>query len=189
MTTQQIKEQLAIHYAGAIASKAGYKLSLPTGFATGVDVTVNQIENIKIYGKTRQVDIGAAIDFQLKTTTETSVIRRTDKQGKQLVVFDLEAKNYLDLLVRLKGLQTGRRLNPLYLLLLVLPEDESKWLEINADSPIFNPAMHLGGLMYWFLPDETTAFPKNRKSIRVSIPAENVVNPEFFHSLFQNSRT
>ncbi len=188
MTSQQIKEQLAVHYTGAIASRSGYKLSLPTGFTTGVDVAVSRIETVKIYGKTRQVDIGEMVDFQLKTTTETSIIRRANKQGEQLVVFDLDAKNYLDLLLRLKGLQTGRRLNPLYLLLLVLPKNETEWLEINAEFPTFKPGMYLGGLLYWYLPNESDVIPKNRASIRVSIPIANVVNPEFFHALFQNNQ-
>ena len=90
MTNESIKEQLSLAFVKAIAANAGiimkeYKVDygLDGGFC---DVDIYEDSE----GHKRYYETGFGIDFQLKSTTNIRLERG-------FLVYDLEAKNYNDL--------------------------------------------------------------------------------------------
>lgn len=95
------KEQLSVAFAKAIAAKAGYVTSQPSLDRDSVDLTVSA-----------GGDMSPSLALQMKAT---SVATWTDAG----LPFVLKRKNYDDL--------RARRIIPLILVVLEMPQDESDW--------------------------------------------------------------
>ena len=113
-------------------------------------------------------DAGVVLDLQLKSTT------RALPDGES-VTFDLDVKNYDDL--RDPDVRCPR-----LLVLLVQPEGEDLWLTQSEEELV------LRHCAYWVSlkgRDPTT----NQRTVRVTIPRQNVFTVESLRALFERVRT
>src|SRR5262245_6392194 len=109
MTRGHRQEALSRAYVHAIAAQAGVLCSKPDP-DYGIDLCLREVEP---RGR-RLFDTGVQVDLQLKSTTRAGM---TDGE----VTYDLEVEEYNDL-------RTVSRGGPRILVLLVLPDNESEWL-------------------------------------------------------------
>ena len=95
MTEDQKKEAISREFLRILAHGHGFKVIEP-GPDHGVDMIVYPVmKRIEPSGKTRYLDSPFKLDFQLKATTTTGIVDADDD-----VKFDLEVKNYNDLIHR-----------------------------------------------------------------------------------------
>jgi len=167
MTTEQIKEQLSNRFIGALASNSGFALDKGE-LDFGVDYTAK-----KTYaytqpgtGKTRLTIDPKTIDIQLKATTENTII----DDGVN-IKYDLEVKNYNDMVHRLTGI------TPLILILYVLPDYRNHWIELTATE------LRIRRLAYWFRPVAGSTLSPNAGTIRITIPKTNILSINCFDTL------
>jgi hypothetical protein len=165
VTENDIKEALSRHYFGAIASRGGFCCNTPKDF--GVDIHVTRPIPDEREGGVRLLETGEQVHIQLKATCERQVIR-----DGNLIRYDLEAKSYNDL-VRRRG-----SMIPLYLVLLVLPDDTKEWLSVNADDLL------LRRHAYWWITDKDAVPTGNHRTVRIEIPAENALTLDFLPNRF-----
>ena len=114
ITVQHQKEALSQAYVRAVIAKAGFNFG-KTDFDYGIDGTIKDVIN----RDGRYVDSCFGINFQLKSSCDVIF-----ENG--LVIYDLESKNYNDLVAESSML-------PNILILLVLPLNSDEWLEVTAE--------------------------------------------------------
>lgn len=148
MTREHRQEALSLAYVQAIAAHAGVTLARP-GHDYGIDLTLREVG--EAHGQ--YLDTGIALDVQLKSTT----VATREPDG---VTFDLDARAY-DLL------RADAAGSPRVLVLLALPADEADWLSQTADELVLRHAA------YWLSLRGQPA-SRNRRSVRVRIPGENL---------------
>ena len=111
ITVQHQKEALSQAYVRAVIAKAGFNFG-KTEFDYGIDGTIKDVIN----RNGRYVESCFGINFQLKSSCNVTI-----ENG--LVVYDLESKNYNDLVAESSML-------PNILILLALPSNSDEWLEV-----------------------------------------------------------
>lgn len=147
MTQGHRQEALCRAYVQAIAALAGVGTS-SYAFDYGVDMSLRVIQQ----QDNLHQDARVQLDLQLRSTTRASV---TDTQ----VSYDLDVRTY-------EYLRLSSRI-PCILVLLVLPEDETKWLNQSAGE------LTIRHCAYWISlegADPTTA----TSSIRIAIPQTQI---------------
>ena len=107
----QIKELVSKYLIMLLASVEGYKIG-EDNLDNGVDLTIKSVRRFESMGKARYMNTDKAVDIQIKCTSSKYIIKR-DK----IVVFDIDVKNYNDLLVRFDE----QEVIPLILILIILP--------------------------------------------------------------------
>ena len=117
ITVQHQKEALGQAYVRAVIAKAGFNFG-KSEHDYGYDGTIKEVVN----RGGRYVESCFGINFQLKSSCDV-----TFENGH--VVYDLESKNYNDLVEESSML-------PNILILLALPTDSNDWLEVTADQLI-----------------------------------------------------
>ncbi|WP_324674348.1 DUF4365 domain-containing protein [Hymenobacter sp. GOD-10R] len=168
MTEQQIKEHLSKRYVELIASRSGFK-KLGGENDHGVDLVYTRAKPRFINGEVRYCDTGEYVDLQLKCTCESSV---EEKNG--FIIYDLESKTFNDLVERVNNYPFA----PLYLILMVLPDDQNKWLEVRKHE------IALAKCAYWFQPQAGEKYTNNKKQVRIKIPIINIVDSIFLIKAF-----
>lgn len=108
ITVRHQKEALSQAYICAVIAKAGFNFG-KTDFDYGIDGTTKDIIN----RNERYVDSCFGINFQLKSSCDV-----TFENG--FVIYDLECKNYNDLVVESSTLSN-------ILILLALPPNSDEW--------------------------------------------------------------
>jgi len=146
----QRQELLSRAHILAVAACAGMSASVPSP-DSGTDPTLHDIMTV---GK-RHIESGYKLDIQAKSTTLAHV------DGVS-IRYDLEAAAYESL--RLTGLGCPR-----LLVLLVLPDDESLWLQQDGE------AMTLRRACYW-MSLCGMAPTTNRRSVRLAVPPSKPVH-------------
>ena len=148
LTQPHREESLCRAYVQAVAAQAGLNFSW-LAYDYGVDLSLRAVEKV---GK-RYLDLGIALDLQLKATTRAKILPTH-------VVYDLEAKTY-------QHLRLADAKRPRILVLLVLPGEESKWLSQSPEELI------LRHCAYWM---SLRGMPpsKAKKTVRIAIPKENI---------------
>ncbi len=143
LTEQHIKEGLSKSYVKAVANRAGFNCS-EFQYDYGMDGTIEGVQ----YRENRMVMDGFKLDYQLKSTTNVEF-----KDG--YIIYDLESKNYNDLINSNVG-------TPRILILFILCTDQSKWLTINCDNTIFQKCA------WWIsLKNEEMTLNKTKKTIKI----------------------
>lgn len=155
MTKGHKKEKLGMSYLNAIAACAGMTMSVPD-FDYGIDGTFNDLKKCVRGEKTRYVESGFKIDFQLKST-----VNIIPKQG--IFKYDLEVKNYKDLIEEDVG--TTR-----ILILFVLPKDEEQWIKVSSKETIIKRAA-------WWCSLKGTEKTSNKNRVRIEIPDNQILTP------------
>lgn len=154
MTEAHTKEELSFAYTQTISALAGMGCEQRKR-DYGVDGSIHEI----VYSKHRRryVESGHNIDFQLKATVNAKV-------NNGIILYDLEVKNYRDLIDTEVG-------TPRILILYVMPREKEKWVEILDDE------VKLRKCAYWCslrgLPDVS-----NKNRVRIKIKEEQRLTPE-----------
>lgn len=168
MTEDQKKEAISREFLRILANGHGFKVIEP-GSDHGVDMIVYPVTTrIEPSGKIRFLDSPYKLDFQLKATTLAGILDAGDD-----VKFDLEVKNYNDLI------QRRDEALPLHLVVVVL--DSAPPGCVNID----NEGLGLAGRAYWYLPAEDAEATENEYKIRITIPKANRLNVGFVRDRFE----
>ncbi|WP_082671777.1 DUF4365 domain-containing protein [Bittarella massiliensis (ex Durand et al. 2017)] len=144
ITIQHQKEALSQAYVRAVIAKAGFNFG-KSEFDYGIDGTIKDVIN----RGGRYCESCFGINFQLKSSCNVSF-----QDGK--VVYDLESKNYNDLISESSML-------PNILILLVFPENSDEWLDVSADQLVLKKCA-------WWCSLEGQEPTINRATKRISIP-------------------
>lgn len=126
MTDEHIKQELSFAYTQAISAYAGMSCE-QRRIDYGIDGSIKEIKYSDI--RRRFVESGYSIDFQLKATVNAKV-----KDG--IILYDLEVKNYKDLIDAEVG-------TPRILILYCLPKEKNQWVDI------LNDELKLRKCAYW----------------------------------------
>jgi hypothetical protein len=161
ITQQHRAEEMSRAYTRAVSAHAGLLVSR-ADLDYGDDGTFSVVE----HSRNGYVPSGYKIDFQLKASGRWE-LRDND------VIYDLDVKNYNDIVNRNKGRATVRCL----LILLCLPKEEKEWLNISEDELLIRKCC------YWTLLDGEET--DNTDQIRIHIPRANIFNPEAIQALFE----
>lgn len=168
MTEEHIKEALSLRYIELVAAYNGFKTS--SSYPDyGTDLDIKEVDFRMENQHKRYLETGRELKFQLKATTENSVIDDGD-----LIKYDLNVSTYNDLLSRKSSK------NPLILILFVLPPDRANWLNISDNELIAKKCA------YWFFPDNTDLLTPNTDRKRISISKNNFFSNEALNYLFEN---
>ena len=117
MTENEQKQQLSVAYVHAVAARAGYACQIINVDDDSVDVQLAAKGRIHDKAVLRS----PKIDVQLKATAQRVL-------GDEHLAFSLKLKNYNDL--------REESLVPRLLVVLLLPEDDGRWLEQTEDQMI-----------------------------------------------------
>lgn len=167
MTEQQIKEAISREYLRILALGHGYKVIEPSP-DHGVDIVIYPVlQNPVQAAKSRYLDSQYKLDFQVKATTLSGVI-----DTGEFIKFDLEVKNYNDLVYRRNGTL------PLHLVVVVL--DSAPPLCLGID----DRKLCLACAGYWFLPEKDARISLNSRRVRIRIPKTNRLQSEFVRDRF-----
>jgi Domain of unknown function (DUF4365) len=159
---QTVEELLSIAHVQAIAGQAGVSMSY-FDLDYGFDGTFRPI---RARGS-RLVTQGLAIDFQLKASINYII-------ESEYVVYDIDVKNYNDLIER-KLSNSGIHC---ILLLKTLPTNRDTWLVASEDSLV------LAGGCYWaYLNGELST---NSKTVRIRIARNQLFLPESLRWMLNN---
>lgn len=162
MLPRNVRQELfSLAYVRAVAARAGMVSALPDA-DFGFDLYLRELRPDTSGAR----DAGPQIDLQLKSTTQAD-IRESD------IAYDLEARAY-------KLLRNDRVYNPRLLVLLVLPDDESLWLNQSEDRLL------LRRCAYWH---SLRGAPESaaQRSVRVFIPRANVFTVEALQQLMTDA--
>lgn len=166
MTEEKIKEELSNNYIGALASRAGYILTKPAS-DYGVDYYLSGTSmRTDKNGKSRMVSNGKPIEIQMKCTTLNTARITTD-----FVTYPLEAKTYNDLIPHDDTV-------PRILVLVVLPAEIDKWVEVDSEGLILRHSA------YWYKLENGVTETLNSFSIRINIPIGNRFTVETWPKLY-----
>lgn len=162
LTVQHQEEALGQAYVRAVIAKAGYNFS-KTEFDYGIDGTIKDVVN----RNGRYVDSCFGINFQLKSSSNVSF-----KDGE--VIYDLESKNYNDLVAESSML-------PNILILLVLPSNSDEWLDVTADQLVIKKCA-------WWCSLEGREPTTNDATKRIFIPDCQIFSPTALIDLMRKVR-
>lgn len=160
---QSIEESLSIAHVSAVVAKAGATMDLVSQ-DYGVDLSVRRIDSFQ--GK--KMDMGVAFDCQLKASVNWE---KVDNE----IIYDLDADAYNKMVYRQKNSSS-----PCLLVVLCLPRDQLKWLEMRDDSMILRECCY-----YIRLSGHST---KNKRTTRIKIPETQRLTPEEISRLIESSR-
>ncbi len=166
-----IKESLSRRYVEVIACRNGYKFEVPNP-VTGVDLSITRSIIQYRNGKKRFIDTGEYIQLQIKSTTESSIIADDNS-----IKYDLESKTYNDLVFRVNS----EYITPLYLILMILPDDTNKWVELSNNELVLRKSA------FWYIPNTGSTPTTNSSSKRIVIPLNQIVDLSFLDVCFKEA--
>jgi hypothetical protein len=146
----------------AIAAQAGLNYST-FGWDYGIDVSLRAVERIGTIIR----DTGLQLDLQLKSTTRASV-------GDTVVSYDLDARSY-------QHLRVQPPMCPRILVLLVLPDDDEKWLSQSPEELI------LRHCAYW-LSLRGMESVATVSTVRLAIPRSSVFSVQAVRAIMDGLR-
>lgn len=161
ITEQHKKEGISQAYTRAIVNAAGYMLGQDQ-FDYGMDGTIHAV-TVREEDR-RFIKSGISIDYQLKATCNVTI--ETD-----YLVYDLEAKNYNDLIE--DNLLTSR-----ILILYTLPRNCDEWVNIVNDSN-YTILKNCG----WWCSLKGLERTSNANKKRIRIPIDQKFTPDSVNEL------
>ncbi len=160
ITVQHQKESLGQAYVRAVVAKAGFNIAV-SEHDYGVDGLIKDVAD----RGGRYFETGFGINFQLKSSVDVVF-----EDG--FVVYDLESKNYNDLVYETTML-------PNILVLFVLPHDEQLWLNVDREHLSIRHCA-------WWCSLAGLAPTQNSESKRIRIPIEQVFDPSNLIKMMDN---
>ena len=161
MFETHIKEELSKSYANAVSAAAGINCTFH-GRDYGQDGIFEDVTYHSDRKGYRQTGFG--IDFQLKATI--NVVEKND-----FYFYDLEIKNYLDLI----DTNVGR---PRILILYVLPKEKAEWIKITHSETILKKCAYWCSLRGHSSVD-------NKQTVRIQIPKSQLFTVEELKRLME----
>lgn len=169
LTTQHIEEGLSRAYVSAVAFRAGVNVAINAdNFDYGIDGT---FKGINFIGTARKPS-GNNLDFQMKASIDWTI-------DSTHVTYDLEADTYNHLADVMNHFRYGRA-TPAMLILLCLPKDQTKWLEVDEDQILLRKCCY-----FHFIEGEPTP---NKSTTRIKIDRANKLTPGSVQALLQKIR-
>lgn len=154
MVETHIKEELSVSYTKAVSASAGMTCDIRQR-DYGIDGSINDV--VYIPSRKGYRESGFAIDFQLKSTVTAEIVN--DK-----VVYDLEIKNYKDLIETHVGRQR-------ILILYILPEEKEDWVDISSERTVLKKCAYWCSLRG--LQDVN-----NHSTVRIKIPVSQLLTKD-----------
>lgn len=170
MTETDIMEELSKGYLEVIANRSGYFNAIQRDY--GTDLTIRKA-NVCATRK-RYLTTGKAIDIQVKAVSENYIFDYEDTTKKN-IKYDLEVKNYNDLIDRAN--EKGAYI-PLILAVFIIPADKSKWIEINSEELLVRKCA------FWYQIPVGASPSTNAATKRIYIPKTNRINLDFYDNQF-----
>jgi hypothetical protein len=170
MTETDIMEEISKGYLEVIASRSGYFNAFQRDY--GTDLTIRKAKVCPT--RKRYLTTGKAIDIQVKAVSETYVAGYDDP-SKTNFKFDLEVKNYNDLIDRAN--EKGAYI-PLILAVFIIPADKSKWIELTTDELMVRKCA------FWFQIPVGASHSTNKTTVRIEIPKANRIALDFYDDQF-----
>lgn len=169
-TEEHTKETLSRAYICAVAGMAGVSIGQPD-YDYGVDGSLIPVESRidAARGGRRLVHGAFKLDYQLKATTRWELDHETNE-----IIYDLEAKTYNDIVSR------DDDDGGLILILLCLPRERTDWLVVSGEELVMK------NCCFWssFSGEQTS----NQNTIRVRIPASNVLDADAMEKLLSDEK-
>src|SRR5579863_1976563 len=160
MNIPDIMECLSRNYLETIANRTGYFNLQGKDFGTDLHICKANIIDRGRYE--RHLMTGRQVHIQLKSVHE-HLVRITPKH----ISYDLEAKNYDDLIDRRNELGS---VIPLVLVVFIFPTDQDQWLTLSTEELIIRKRA------YWYLPDDNARYTPNSTSQVINIPNSNLID-------------
>lgn len=170
MTKNDIMEELSKGYLELIANRNGYFNSVYRDY--GTDLTIRKA--IICPKRNRYLTTGKAIDIQVKAVSE-SYIHDYNQPDKSNIKYDLEVKNYNDLVDRVN--ETGIYI-PLILIVFIIPSNENKWIEMTSNE------LQVRKCAFWFQVPVGSVHSTNKTKVRIEIPKKNRIALDFYNIQF-----
>jgi hypothetical protein len=170
MTDTVIMEELSKSYLETIANRTGYFNSVSRDY--GTDLTIRKANLCPT--RKRYLTTGKAIDFQVKAVSDKYVLG-IDDPNRSTIKYNLEVKNYNDLIDRTK--ENGRII-PLILIVFILPKDKPNWLTYTPEQLI------LKRCAFWYQIPAGLTHTNNRTKTMIEIPKTNIISMSFFDEQF-----
>lgn len=159
ITDQHIKEGIGRSYIDALISYAGFN-TCKDGFDYGFDGGFIEVKK----RDDRIVSSGFRVDYQLKSSSNITI-------NNNLVEYDLEAKNYNDLVDPDVG-------TPRILFLYHMPKDFKEYITVTQNSTVFKYCA------WWYsLKDQPPTTNSHTK--RIKIPVENIVTKDSLKNIMK----
>ncbi len=155
---QTIEELLSVAYVNAVVARAGATCDI-VGKDFGIDMSVRRVDSFN----GQKMDMGVAFECQLKASINWI-------QKENHIAYDLDADTYKKLIYRHENSTI-----PCFLIVMCLPRNENKWLEITEDYLTLRNCCY-----YRQIEGKQT---KNKSTIRIKIPREQLLTPEAVKSL------
>lgn len=152
MDTQKIKEDLSISYMSLVSAAVGIGYEIIRHDEDSIDSIIKKV--LKLEGGKK---FNSQISVQLKATSSKS--QYTD--NGDFITYQLKVKNFNDLCMAASM--------PSILALLILPENESEWVNWSPEEIILN------GCMYWVNLQKCDN-SRNADKVSVKIPKTNQIN-------------
>jgi hypothetical protein len=170
MTNNDIMEEISKGYMELIANRTGYFNSTSRDY--GTDLTIRKAKLCPT--RKRYLTSGKAIDIQVKAVTE-SYIRGYDNDEESFIKYDLEVKNYNDLVEKAK--ENGSII-PLILVVFLVPLNDNEWIVLELEELIIKKCA------YWYQIPPNSISSNNSSSVTIGIPKTNRVSLEFYDQRF-----
>src|ERR1700743_3814922 len=148
MNIPDIMECLSRNYLETIANRTGYFNLQGKDFGTDLHICKANVIDRGSYQ--RQLMTGRQVHIQVKSVQEHLI-----RSGDQRISYDLETKNYDDLIDRRNELGS---LIPLILVVFIFPTDQEQWLTLTTEELIIRKRA------YWYIPDENASYTPNSTS-------------------------
>ena len=156
-------ELLSRGYVQSVVTQAGGIIALPT-LDFGIDFSVHRVaKDAGLYS-----DQGAAIDLQLKSTTDA--VFRPDEDAYH---FDLDVKAY-------NFLRGPRAKAPRFLVLFVMPKDETLWISQDYDGLVLRHCAY-------YLSLKGAPATNNTRTITVTVSRHQVFSIAFVQEILQET--
>lgn len=174
MNEETIKELLSVNFIRVIAEREGFIVT-KVEQDYGDDLLVKQVKKLKSDKGFKYFTTGGMFEIQMKCTTENSI-----KIADNRIKFRLKGRNYYHLVERFNKWKS-EKYTPLILIILVLPNEKSKWLSLDLEKG----GLTIGGKAYWYLPEDGNTATLNMTQKTISISTENQVSLNTFKQLFK----
>lgn len=163
-------EEISKSYLEIIANKSGYFNSIHRDY--GTDLTIRKAKLCPV--RRRYLTTGKAIDIQVKAVTEIYA-RHYDDTTKNFIKYDLELKNYNDLVDRAN--ENGSVI-PLLLAIFIMPSDKLQWIDLKQEELVLRKCA------FWYKIPVNSVHSTNSTSVTIEIPKANKISLEFYDEQF-----
>ncbi len=176
--TEPIKmEEFSLQLFAMLAAKAGYKTVIPR-VDDGTDLMIYPTRQVETFEKAHYAPSSHFIGAQMKTTTQKQTVLQDDN-----LRYYLRLKNHNDLIAMKNDWYSPHVFGiPFLLLLHVLPDEETEWMEVDFDRQFYKA----NGLIYWYYPERTDDFSQNPSKVPIFVPVKNRVGLDFFDRAFSS---